>query len=275
MLKKILILGSFILLIVNGCSKDKSTTPEQNNNTTSPCKVISGSLIINNDTVYNSLNRFDSDGKIVRIVYYYSKNDSTVTSCFYDGDKISYTTYETDTFYYAYNKYGLVSSKITRGGSNDGRTDEFFYNEFKQVVKSKVWFLINSSKVLADSTTYTWTNDNIISSVKNYTPTFSNWITLTQNYTYDDKVNGMKVNGLPQSEFRGWSKNNLLESTVADHPELTYTIKYLEYNSSGLPTILTWQSSQSTYTSVVNYHCDYSTMIFLTEVPSAVMIRTR
>lgn len=256
MLKRILIQGSFIILIVNGCSKDKSTTPDPNNITTSPCKVISGSLIINIDTVYNSFNRFDKDGKIVRIVYYYAKNDSTVTFCFYEGNKISFTTRETDTVYYAYNKYGLVSSKITLGGSNNERTDEFFYNELKQVVKSKVWFLINSSKVLADSTTYTWTNDNIISSVKNYTPTFSNWITLTQNYTYDDKVNGMKVNGLPQSEFRGWSKNNLLESTVVDHPELTYTITYLEYNSSVLPTIFTWQSSQNAYTSIVNYQCD-------------------
>jgi len=66
----------------------------------------------------------------------------------------------------------------------------------------------------------------------------------------------MKLNGLPQSDFRGWSKNNLTKSTVVDHPELTYTITYLEYNSSGLPTIYTWQSAQSNYKNIVNYQCN-------------------
>jgi hypothetical protein len=252
-MKEFLLLGSVIFLMLNGCSKNDSTNPD--NNTTPPCKVMSGALIINNDTM-NSFNRFDAEGKIIRSVYYYSKNDSTITYYIYDIDKISTIIRPTDTTYYVYDKYGLLSSKTTKGGSNDGRIDEFFYNGLNKIVKSKVWFIINSSKVLADSTIYTWAYDNIFSSVKNYTPTFSNWITLTQNYTYDDKVNGMKVNGLPQSEFRGWSKNNLTQSTVVDHPELTYTITYLEYNSSGLPTIYSWQSGQINYKSIVNYQCN-------------------
>ncbi len=254
-MKKGLALFCVIILILNSCSKSESTTPDPNNNTLPACKVISGALIINNDTI-SSFNRFDGDGKLVRSVSYYSESDSTITNYTYEGDKISAILRPTDSSYYVYDKYGQLSSKTSMGGSNDGRTDKFFYNEVNKVVKTKVWYLINSSEVLADSTIYTWVDDNIVSSVKKYTPTFSNWITLTLNYTYDDKVNSMKLSGLPPSEFRGWSKNNLMKSTVVDHPELTYTITYLEYNASGLPTIYTWQSGQSNYKSITNYHCN-------------------
>jgi hypothetical protein len=256
-MKKSLLLGCVILLIIIGCSKNESTTPNPTpeNNTTPPCKPTSSTLIINNDTI-KTFSRFDNDGKMVRSVTYYSKSDSIVTYYVYDVDMISSSIRPTDTTHYLYDKYDRLSSKIIKGGSNDGRTDEFFYNESDKIIKTRVWFLINSSLVLADSTTYTWSNGNIVSSVKHYTPTFSNWVTLVQNYTYDDKVNGWRVSVLPPSEFRGWSKNNLIQSTVVNHPELTYTINYLEYNSYGLPTIYSWKSGQIDYKIIQDYQCN-------------------
>jgi len=244
-----IILFFAILFIFIGCKKENSNDQDQNSDQPH-CQVISSSLVMYGDTS-TCYTRFDNEGKISSYVDYTSDGDSTVQTFFYQEERVTYSVYKGDTTYYTYNKNGLLSSMT----EHNGRIDEYFYNETGQVVKTRVWMIFGSSKPLMDSTFYTWSNGNILSAVKYTRPNMGNWYTFNYTFSYDDKVNYLKGSGLPESDFRSWSKNNLTKSDVSGHPELTFNYNYPGYNSFGYPTSVIMTSQQYTYTMFINYQC--------------------
>jgi hypothetical protein len=251
-MNKNLLLILVVCLMSAGCHKNDSNPPDPGT-TVLPCKLVSSNFLMFGISL-NTFYLYADDGKLFRIAENFTGSDSTFTTYYYKGDKFYYSARNNDTTFYFYNDKGLLSSTT----DNYGNIREFFYNDYHQVIMSKIKVVIRSGTSIYDSTLYIWSEDNVITMIKYLNQVSKNWASLTRNYTYDNKINYLKATGEPGIFPEYWSKNNIIQMTTVGHPEQTYIIDSLEYNSNGFPTKFHASPPDTIfpdYTMILNYQC--------------------
>ena len=240
-MKKIFLLLSIALLMLQSCSSGDS----DNNSTGSNSTLLRKSIITNPDGVFTATYSYNGN-KVTSIntIYNYNNNYNTFSNTYitYSGDLISeMKTYDSNNVLvvkttYNYNSNNQPYSKIELSYPNNyGEKTIITYNSNGTITGSIYEGDINSQNNFYTNYTLTISNGQIISSfVGNYNPSSIHY------YTYDNKNSPGKNLNLTASEkllcFSVYGGGSLYHNIIRDEVGNYVSNTEYTYNSNDYPT---------------------------------------
>ena len=243
-MRNLFFLVLILILIFEACKKADINNSGFNGES---CKMLTFSQTQNGNT-YNIINYiYDTADNLVHTITINYGDTYIGAEHIYLNNMLQYSFYgpkwgNSDTLFYFYNPNKQLDSIIEHdrdGASLFVSKTKFFYNSENKVIFCLSRLTNDSITYLIDSIFYSYTANNVTTVNKYIKHGSSPWDSLTLIITYDNKKNYYKTMGKPESSYKYWSENNIVQIIDAESSNVLTTINYHKYNESGYPTDFT------------------------------------